>query len=106
MDGSKISLATVSKVATVPYTQSDKGVEVLAKTLVTEQSTTIPYSQSDESIQFVLEEEKQDEKESEESDVTDVTEEKKDIKDGQESDVTGGKGKDSVDKGALSPVKK
>ena len=57
MDGSKISLATVSTVSTVPYTQSDESVEVSAKTPVTEQSTTIPYSQSDKSIQFVLEEE-------------------------------------------------
>ena len=57
MDGSKISLATVS---TEPYTQADESVEILAKTMVTEQSTTFPYSQSDESIQFMLEEERQD----------------------------------------------
>ena len=44
MDGSKISLATVSTVSPEPYTQADKSVEVLAKTPVTEQSTTIPYS--------------------------------------------------------------
>ena len=92
----------VSTVSTVPYTQSDESVEVLAKTLVTEQSTTIPYSQSDESIQFLLEEEKQDEKESEENNVTDVTDEKEDIEDGQESDV---RGKDSVDKEAVSQGK-
>ena len=97
MDGSKISLATVS---TEPYTQADESVEVLAKTMVTEQSTTFPYSQSDESIQFMSEEERQDKKESEEKNVTDVTDEKKDIEDGQESDA---RGKDSVDKEALSP---
>ena len=62
MEGSKISLATVS---TEPYTQADESVEVLAKTMVTEQSTTFPYSQSDESIQFVSEEERQNEKECE-----------------------------------------
>ena len=53
--------------------------------MVTEQSTTFPYSQSDESIQFVSEEERQDEKESEEKNVTDATDEKEDIEDGQES---------------------
>ena len=37
--------------------------------------------------------------------MTDATEEKKDIKDGQESDATGGKGKDSVDKEAVSLAK-
>ena len=42
----KISLATVSTVSTEPYTQADESVEVLAKTMVTEQSTTFPYSQS------------------------------------------------------------
>ena len=98
MDGSKISLATVS---TEPYTQADESVEVLAKTMVTEQSTTFPYSQSDESIQFVSEEERQDKKESEEKNVTDATDEKEDMEDGQESDA---RGKDSVDKGAPSPV--
>ena len=50
MDGSKISLATVSTVSTEPYTQADESIEVLAKTMVTEQSTTFPQSQSDESI--------------------------------------------------------
>ena len=92
MDGSKLSVATVSTVSTGPYSHSDESVEVLAKPLVTEQSTTVPYSQSDESIQ--LEEEKRDEKEkeSEESDVTDVREENKE------------EGKNS-DKGAVSPVK-
>ena len=90
MDGSKLSLATVSTVSTGPYSHSDESVEVLAKPLVTEESTTIPYSQSDESIQL---EEKRDEKEkeSEESHVTDSREENK-------------KGKNS-DKGAVSPVK-
>ena len=91
MDGSKISLATVS---TEPYTQADESVEVLAKTMATEQSTTFPYSQSDESIQFVSEEERQNKKECEEKNVTDVTDEKEDIEDGEES----------VDKGAPSPV--
>ena len=91
MDGSKISLATVS---TEPYTQADKSVDVLAKTIVTEQSTTFPYSQSDESIQFMSEEERQNEKECEEKNVTDATDEKEDIEDGEES----------VDKGASSPV--
>ena len=112
MDGSKISLATVSTVSTEAYTQADESVEVLAKTMVTEQSTTFPYSQSDESIQFLLEEERQDEKESEENNVTDATDEKEDIEDGQESDARGkdsvdkeavSQGKDTVDKGALSP---
>ena len=91
MNGSKISLATVS---TEPYTQADESVEVLAKTMVTEQSTTFPYSQSDESIQFVSEEERQNEKECEEKNVTDATDEKEDIDDGEES----------VDKGAPSPL--
>ena len=80
MDGSKISLATVS---TEPYTQADESVDVLAKTMVTEQSTTFPYSQSDESIQFVSEEERQNEKECEEKNVTDATDEKEDIEDGE-----------------------
>ena len=72
----------MSTVSTEAYTQADKSVEVLAKTMVTEQSTTFPYSQSDESIQFLSEEERKDEKESEENNVTDVTDEKEDIEDG------------------------
>ena len=64
--------------STEPYTQAGESVEVLAKIMVTEQSTTFPYSQSDESIQFVSEEERQDEKESEENNVTDATDEKED----------------------------
>ena len=87
MDGSKLSLATVSTVSTGPYSHSDESVEVLAKPLVTEESTTIPYSQSYESIQL---EEKRDEKEKA-SDVTDAREENKE------------EGKNS-DKGAVSPV--
>ena len=38
MDGSKISLATVSTVSTEPYTQADESVEVLAKTMVTSEN--------------------------------------------------------------------
>ena len=93
MDGSKISLATVSTISTEPCTP---------KTMVTEQSTTFPYSQSDESIQFLSEEERQDKKESEENNVTVATDEKEDIEDGQQNN--GEQVKDSVDKGALSPV--
>ena len=93
MDGSKISLATVSTISTEPCTP---------KTMVTEQSTTFPYSQSDESIQFLSEEERQDKKESEENNVTGATDEKEDIEDGQQNN--GEQVKDSVDKGALSPV--
>ena len=93
MDGSKISLATVSTISTEPCTP---------KTMVTEQSTTFPYSQSDESIQFLSEEERQDKKESEENNVTGATDEKEDIEDGQQNN--GEQGKYSVDTEPVSPV--
>ena len=93
MDGSKISLATVSTISTEPCTP---------KTMVTEQSTTFPYSQSDESIQFLSEEERQDKKESEENNVTGATDEKEDIEDGQQNN--GEQVKYSVDTEPVSPV--
>ena len=93
MDGSKISLATVSTISTEPCTP---------KTMVTEQSTTFPYSQSDESIQFLSEEERLDKKESEENNVTGATDEKEDIEDGQQNN--GEQVKYSVDTEPVSPV--
>ena len=93
MDGSKISLATVSTISTEPCTP---------KTVVTEQSTTFPYSQSDESIQFLSEEERLDKKESEENNVTGATDEKEDIEDGQQNN--GEQVKYSVDTEPVSPV--
>ena len=93
MDGSKISLATVSTISTEPCTP---------KTMVTEQSTTFPYSQSDESIQFLSEQERLDKKESEENNVTGATDEKEDIEDGQQNN--GEQVKYSVDTEPVSPV--